>query len=173
MIRDALRGRLWRRGVNVVTENAGVLSGEFVVDGLDEFVEVEWFFEDAAGAEEFCDIEEVTVALGAGHGNHLRVEIFPRQLQSGFQAVGSRHQDIHQDQVDLVLLVEGDAFLSIASLEHTVVGSFENLLQEASDRFFVVDNKDGSHSARCSKDIFDLTYVGFLCLGEMDSMRND
>ena len=58
----------------------GALLGEFFVDGLDEFIEVEGFFEDAAGAEEFSHIEEVLIPLRAGHGDHLRVEIFPRQL---------------------------------------------------------------------------------------------
>jgi hypothetical protein len=58
----------------------GALLGEFFFDGLDEFVEVEGFFEDAAGAEEFGHVEEVLIPLGAGHGDHLRVEIFPRQL---------------------------------------------------------------------------------------------
>lgn len=35
------------------------LLGEFFVDGLDELSEVEGFFEDAAGAEEFCNVKEV------------------------------------------------------------------------------------------------------------------
>ena len=56
------------------------LLGEFFVDGLDELVDVEGFFEDATGAKEFRDVEEVAVALRTGHGDHLRVEIFPRQL---------------------------------------------------------------------------------------------
>jgi len=58
----------------------GALLGEFFFDGLDEFVEVEGFFEDAAGAEEFGHVEEVLIPLRAGHGDDLRVEIFPRQL---------------------------------------------------------------------------------------------
>ena len=58
----------------------GPLLGEFFVDGLDEFVEIEGFFEDATGAEEFGHVEEVLIPLRAGHGDDLRVEIFPRQL---------------------------------------------------------------------------------------------
>ena len=58
----------------------GVLLGEFFVDGLDEFVDVERFFEDATGAEEFRNVEKVAVALCAGHGDDLRIEIFPREL---------------------------------------------------------------------------------------------
>jgi hypothetical protein len=58
----------------------GALLGEFFVDGLEEFVEFEGFFEDATGAKEFRDVEEVAVALGTGHGDDLRVEKLPRQL---------------------------------------------------------------------------------------------
>ena len=58
----------------------GPLLGEFFVDGLDEFVEIEGFFEDATGAEEFGHVEEVLIPLRAGHGDDLRVEIFSRQL---------------------------------------------------------------------------------------------
>ena len=57
-----------------------VLLREFFVDSLDELFEVEWLFEDAAGAEEFGYVEEVLIPLGAGHGDHLRVEIFLSQL---------------------------------------------------------------------------------------------
>ena len=56
------------------------LLGEFFVNGLDEFVEVEGFFEDTASAKEFRDVEEIAFALGTGHGNDFRIEIFPRQL---------------------------------------------------------------------------------------------
>ena len=69
-----------RAGRRYSTAARGALLGEFFVDGLDEFVEVEGFFEDATGAKEFRDVEEIAVALGTGHGNDLRVEIFPRQL---------------------------------------------------------------------------------------------
>jgi hypothetical protein len=58
----------------------GALLGEFFLDGLDEFCEVKGFFEDATGTKEFCNIEEIAVALRAGHGDDLRVEILPRQL---------------------------------------------------------------------------------------------
>ena len=62
------------------TTAGSALLGEFFVDGLDEFVEIEGFFEDATGAEEFGHVEEVLISLRAGHGDDLRVEIFPRQL---------------------------------------------------------------------------------------------
>ena len=62
------------------TEAGEALFGEFFVDGLDELVEVEGFFEDATGAKEFCDIEEVAVALRTGHGDDFCVEILSRQL---------------------------------------------------------------------------------------------
>ena len=57
-----------------------LLLGEFFVDGLDEFVEVEGLFEDAAGAEEFRNVEEVLIPLRAGHGDDFCIEIFARQL---------------------------------------------------------------------------------------------
>ena len=63
-----------------VKAKRGALLGEFFVDGLDEFGEVKGFFEDATGTKEFCNVEEVAVALRAGHGDDLRVEILPRQL---------------------------------------------------------------------------------------------
>ena len=63
-----------------VKAKRGTLLGEFFLDGLDEFGEVKGFFEDATGTKEFCNVEEVAVALRAGHGDDLRVEILPRQL---------------------------------------------------------------------------------------------
>jgi len=72
-----------RLPVTLLTTSVGEgwgLLGEFFLDGLDEFVEVEGFFEDTTGAEEFRDVEEVLIPLRAGHGDDLRVEIFPRQL---------------------------------------------------------------------------------------------
>ena len=83
----------------------------------------------------------------------------------GFEAVGSRHQNVHEDQVHFVLLVERQAFPTIKGFEHTVVGPFKDFLQEVPDRFFVVDNKDRGHSVRSTPNVFDLTYVGFSCLG--------
>ena len=41
------------------------LPGEFFVHGLNEFVDVEGFFEDTTGAKEFRDVEKVAVALRA------------------------------------------------------------------------------------------------------------
>jgi hypothetical protein len=46
-----------------------------------------------------------------------------------------------------------------------VVGPLKDFLQEVPDRFFIVDNKDRSHSVRYARNVFDLTYVGFSCLG--------
>ena len=69
-----------RAGRRYSTAARGALLGEFFVDGLDEFVEVEGFFEDAAGAEEFGYVEKVLIPLRAGHGDDLRVEILPCQL---------------------------------------------------------------------------------------------
>jgi hypothetical protein len=80
---DQVRGReqdAKRPGrVSNVLRQAALL-GEFFVDGLDEFGDVEGFFEDATGAKEFRDVKKVAVALGAGHGDDFRIEIFPRQL---------------------------------------------------------------------------------------------
>ena len=63
---------------NVLRQAA--LLGEFFIHGLDEFGDVEGFFEDATGTKEFRDIEKVAVALRPGHGDDLRIEIFPREL---------------------------------------------------------------------------------------------
>ena len=56
------------------------LFGEFFVDGLDELVDIEGFLEDTTRAKKFRNVEKIAVALGAGHGNDLRIEILPRQL---------------------------------------------------------------------------------------------
>ena len=130
----------------------GALLGELFVDGLDEFVEVEGFFEDAASAKEFGDVEEIAFALGTGHGNDLCIEIFPRQLQGGFETVGSWHQNIHKDQVYFVLLVEPQTFSAIAGFEHMVFGPLKDFLQKGPDRFFVVDNKNCGHGVRITYD---------------------
>jgi len=84
----------------------GTLLDELFVDGLDEFVEIEGFLEDTTGSKEFRDIEKVAVALRAGHGNDLCVKILPCELQRGFEAIGSWHQNVHEDEVYFVLLVE-------------------------------------------------------------------
>jgi hypothetical protein len=46
-----------------------------------------------------------------------------------------------------------------------VVVPLKNFLQEVPDRFFVVDYKDCGHSVRCIPNNWDITYVGFSCLG--------
>ena len=143
----------------------GALLGEFFVDGLHEFIEVEGLFEDATGSKKFRHIEEIAVALGAGHGDDFGVEVFSRQLQGRFEAIRSWHEDVHEDQVHFILLVQSQALPTVAGFEHTMVGSLKDFLQEAPDRFFVVDNKDCSHSERDTRNVFDLTYVGFSCLG--------
>ena len=148
----------------LVTLKRAALLGEFFVDGLNEFVEVEGFLEDATGSKEFRNIEKVAVALRAGHSNDFRIEIIARQLQRGFETVCSWHQNVHEDQVYFVLLVESQTLLTIAGFEHTVVGSFKNLLQEVPDRFFVVDDEDRSHRVRGAPIVLNLTYIGFSCL---------
>ena len=81
--RDQVRGQEQDpEGPGVVSNvlRQGALLGEFFVDGLDEFGDVEGFFEDSTSTKEFRDIEKVAVALCPGHGDDLRIEIFPREL---------------------------------------------------------------------------------------------
>ena len=132
---------------------------------MDELSEVEGFFEDAAGAEEFCNVKEVLLPLRTGHGDDLRIEIFPRQLQCGFEAVGSRHQNVHEDEIHRVILVEGQALPTTGGFEHTVASPLKDFLKKAADRFFVVDYKNSGH--RVLPNIFCiLPGVGFFCLEE-------
>jgi hypothetical protein len=46
-----------------------------------------------------------------------------------------------------------------------VVGPLKDFLKEVPDRFYIVDNKYRSHSVRYARNVFDLTCVGFSCLG--------
>lgn len=121
------------------------LPGELFVHGLHELLQVEGFLEHAARAEELGDIEEIFVALGAGHSNDLGVEVLTSELEGGFEPVRVRHEDIHQYEIDLVFLVGRQACPAVGGLNHLMACFFQHILEQGANRIFVVDDEYRGH----------------------------
>lgn len=119
--------------------------GEFFLYGIKELLQIERLFERAAGTEQFGDIQKVSVTLRPRNGDDFRVEVLAGQLKRGFQSVRIRHQQIHNDQIDRLLLIDAKPFAAIGGLEHAVPRLFEDFFQKPSDRLFIVDDEDGGH----------------------------
>lgn len=117
-----------------------LLGCQLFFDSLEQLGDVEWLLEGSTRAEEIGDVQEVPIALRPGNGDDFGIDIFARQLECGFQSVGVRHEQIHDDEIRRVLLIGCKALSPVSGLKHRISSFFQHLAEQVSNRFFVVDD---------------------------------
>lgn len=73
---------------------------ESVLDGFEEVVDGEWFFEGGFNAEESGDFEHFVGQRPAGDGNEREMGQTFAEVGEGFDAFASGHEDVDDGQFD-------------------------------------------------------------------------
>src|SRR5690606_34596761 len=121
--------------------------GKMAFDEGDEVARPERLGDGGGGAERHARAEQPLAPQlpAAGRGDDRDVGRRAADLPDGLDPLHLRHDDVGDDEVELLLPQTGEALLAVARRDHVIARRLQRALEGAEDQLLVVDHQDTRH----------------------------